>query len=237
MTFILKFELKSKKGETFKAEEHFGRSLTFLGVLQPLHKLLHLLEEHALPLGEVGLRVPLQDGLFAHDVRCVGRETAFRLRPHRLLVDRDEGTDGGGQTFVEEHHDLLEGVHEVDVVVAVLLDLQQQAELRQTLGGEGFQQCAVLLHRETKKMGPGRLRFGFCRQRRLHLCPAKPVVRGFYDGSSKLVVFSTPLMKINVLRIQAFMQSCFTLRQIWPIYINRVNGRRVAVTTAMSPKH
>lgn len=26
-------------------------------------------------------------------------------------------------TFVEEHHDLLKGLHEVDVVVAVLLDL------------------------------------------------------------------------------------------------------------------
>lgn len=33
-------------------------------------------------------------------------------------------------TFVEEHHDLLKGLHEVDVVVAVLLDLQQEAELR-----------------------------------------------------------------------------------------------------------
>lgn len=50
-------------------------------------------------------------------------------------------------TFVEEHHDLLKGLHEVDVVVAVLLDLQQQAELGQTLGGEGFQQKAVLLQR------------------------------------------------------------------------------------------
>lgn len=48
-------------------------------------------------------------------------------------------------TFVEEHHDLLKGLHEVDVVVAVLLNLQQQTEFRQTLGGEGFQQKAVLL--------------------------------------------------------------------------------------------
>ncbi len=51
-------------------------------------------------------------------------------------------------TFVEEHHDLLKGLHEVDVVVAVLLDLQQQAELGQTLGGEGFQQKAVLLQKQ-----------------------------------------------------------------------------------------
>lgn len=35
----------------------------------------------------------------------------------------------------------------MDVVVAVLLDLQQQAELGQTLGGEGFQQEAVLLQK------------------------------------------------------------------------------------------
>lgn len=55
-------------------------------------------------------------------------------------------------TFVEEHHYLLKGLHEVDVVVAVLLDLKQQAELGQTLGGEGFQQRAVLLQdRETIK--------------------------------------------------------------------------------------
>lgn len=54
-------------------------------------------------------------------------------------------------TFVEEHHDLGEGLHEVDVVVAVLLDLQQQAELRLTLGGEGFQQKAVLLQDAQEK--------------------------------------------------------------------------------------
>lgn len=51
-------------------------------------------------------------------------------------------------TFVEEHHDLLKSLHEVNVVVAVLLDLQQQAKLRQTLGGEGFQQKAVLLQKK-----------------------------------------------------------------------------------------
>lgn len=54
-------------------------------------------------------------------------------------------------TFVEEHHDLLKAPHEVDVVVAVLLDLQQEVELRQTLGGEGFQQKAVLLQRKMEK--------------------------------------------------------------------------------------
>lgn len=48
-------------------------------------------------------------------------------------------------TFVKKHHDLLEGLHEVDIVVAVLLDLQQEGELRQALGGEGLQQWAVLL--------------------------------------------------------------------------------------------
>ena len=53
-------------------------------------------------------------------------------------------------TFVKQHHDLLEGLHEVDVVIAVLLDLQQQGELREALGGERFQQKAVLL-RKTQK--------------------------------------------------------------------------------------
>ena len=39
----------------------------------------------------------------------------------------------------------------MDVVIAVLLDLQQQGELRKALGGERFQQKAVLLR---KKKGP-----------------------------------------------------------------------------------
>lgn len=50
-----------------------------------------------------------------------------------------------GLTFIEEHHNLGKGLHEVDVIIAVLLDLKQQVELRLTLGGEGFQQKAVLL--------------------------------------------------------------------------------------------
>ena len=49
------------------------------------------------------------------------------------------------RTFVEEDHDLLEGLHEVNVVVAVLLDLDQEADLRLALGGEGLKQGAVLL--------------------------------------------------------------------------------------------
>lgn len=36
--------------------------------------------------------------------------------------------DREAPTFVEEHHDLLKSLHEVDVVVTVLLDLQQQTE-------------------------------------------------------------------------------------------------------------
>lgn len=62
------------------------------------------------------------------------------------------GGNRGTGTFVEEHHDLLEGLHEVDVVVAVLLNLQQQTEFRQTLGGEGFQQKAVLLWWKRQKI-------------------------------------------------------------------------------------
>lgn len=44
--------------------------LTFLCVLQPLDKFLHLLEEDAPPFGEVAVRVPLQYGLLTQDVRC-----------------------------------------------------------------------------------------------------------------------------------------------------------------------
>lgn len=50
-------------------EEFFFFFFTFLCVLQPLNKLFHLLQEHALPLGEVGFGVPLQYGLFTQNVR------------------------------------------------------------------------------------------------------------------------------------------------------------------------
>ena len=44
--------------------------LTFFCIFQPLNEFFHLLEEKALPLGNVGVGVPLQDGLFAQDVGC-----------------------------------------------------------------------------------------------------------------------------------------------------------------------
>ena len=56
-------------------------------------------------------------------------------------------------TFVEQHHNLLEGVHEVDVVVAVLLHLHEQQDLRGSLGCESLQQGAVLLQRGGEKGG------------------------------------------------------------------------------------
>lgn len=40
-------------------------------------------------------------------------------------------------TFVEEHHYFLEGLHEVDVVITILLNLQQKSQLWLTLGCEG----------------------------------------------------------------------------------------------------
>ena len=52
-------------------------------------------------------------------------------------------------TFVEEHHYLGEGLHEVDVVIAVLLDLQQQHQLRLTLSAEHCQQRSVVLTERT----------------------------------------------------------------------------------------
>lgn len=54
----------------------------------------------------------------------------------------------GVVTFVEENHNLLKGLHEVDVVVAVLLDLLQQGQLRLALGAEHSQEGSVLLQRE-----------------------------------------------------------------------------------------
>lgn len=48
-------------------------------------------------------------------------------------------------TFVEEHHYFLEGFHEVDVVITVLLNLEQQSQFRLTLGCKGSKKRAVLL--------------------------------------------------------------------------------------------
>lgn len=55
-------------------------------------------------------------------------------------------------TFVEEHHYLGEGFHEVDVVVAVLLDLQQQHQLRLTLSAEHCQQRSIVLREREKNI-------------------------------------------------------------------------------------
>lgn len=61
-------------------------------------------------------------------------------------------------TFVEENHDLLEGLHEVDVVVAVLLNLLQQDELRLALGTEHSQQGSILLEQSRgEEVRPGGL--------------------------------------------------------------------------------
>lgn len=48
-------------------------------------------------------------------------------------------------TFVEQNNNFLESLHEVDIVIAVLLDLKQECEFREALGGKGLQQWAVLL--------------------------------------------------------------------------------------------
>lgn len=52
-------------------------------------------------------------------------------------------------TLVEEYHYLREGLHEVDVVIAVLLDLQQQHQLRLTLSAEHCQQRSIVLRKGT----------------------------------------------------------------------------------------
>ena len=53
-------------------------------------------------------------------------------------------------TFVEQNHDFLEGLHEVDVVITVLLDLQQESKFREALGGKSLQHRAVLLKVEDR---------------------------------------------------------------------------------------
>lgn len=55
-------------------------------------------------------------------------------------------------TFIEQQNDLLEGFHEVDVVVTVLLNPQQKRELRKALCGEGLQKRTVLLRNKVENM-------------------------------------------------------------------------------------
>lgn len=57
-------------------------------------------------------------------------------------------TDG---TFIKENHDLLEGFHEVDVVIAVFLNLLQEDKLWLALGTEHGQQGSVLLEQSRGK--------------------------------------------------------------------------------------
>lgn len=47
-------------------------------------------------------------------------------------------------TLVEKHHDFVERIHEVHVFVAVFLDLQNQAELRAIVGGEGLEELRIV---------------------------------------------------------------------------------------------
>lgn len=54
-------------------------------------------------------------------------------------------------TFIKENHDLLEGFHEVDVVIAVFLNLLQEDKLWLALGTEHGQQGSVLLEQSRGK--------------------------------------------------------------------------------------
>lgn len=57
---------------------------------------------------------------------------------------RVDGRDGRSLTLVEQHHDFVERVHEVHVLVAVFLDLQNQSELRAVVGGECLEELRVV---------------------------------------------------------------------------------------------
>ncbi len=85
-------------------------------MLEPLYELLHLLHEDGPAAGGVAVLVPLEDDLLGEHVR-----------------------------LVQQQHDLVEGLKEVHVVVAVLLDLVQERELGAGGAGEGGEQGHVLL--------------------------------------------------------------------------------------------
>lgn len=70
-------------------------------------------------------------------------ESEVQERSNKAL--QEHSSQHQSATFIEQQNNLLEGVHEVDVVVAVLLNPQQKRELRQALSGEGLQERAVLL--------------------------------------------------------------------------------------------
>lgn len=70
--------MRSGPRRLWTAAESLSTVLTFLCVLQPLNKFLHLLEEDAPPFGEVAVRVPLQYGLLTQDISCGGREGKSR---------------------------------------------------------------------------------------------------------------------------------------------------------------
>lgn len=53
----------------------------------------------------------------------------------------------------------------MDVVVAILLDLQQEGDLRLTLGGEGVQERTVLLPNEEGRRVKSRVVTGYCLKR------------------------------------------------------------------------
>lgn len=60
-------------------------------------------------------------------------------------MDTEKNKKNKKLTFVEQYNNFLEGLHEVDVVVTVLLDLQQESKFREALGGKSLQQWAILL--------------------------------------------------------------------------------------------
>lgn len=66
------FPFTSAKSSPFHEKGNPGARaelLTFLGALQPVDKLLHLLNEYALPFGQVSLVVPLQDRFLVEHIR------------------------------------------------------------------------------------------------------------------------------------------------------------------------
>ena len=48
-------------------------------------------------------------------------------------------------TFVEKHNDFVEWIHEVHVLVAILLNLQDQSKFRAIIGGESLEELLIIL--------------------------------------------------------------------------------------------
>ena len=84
--------------------------------LQPVHHALHLRQERRLALCHMSILEPLEDGLLCQHIVCTGEESLKYV--HRTHPNKEH-------TLVEQQHNLVEDFHEVHIVVAELLHLNE----------------------------------------------------------------------------------------------------------------